>query len=154
MFYYTYNLVIRIPRRKYFREDTLARISKALAEAFGTADFKLADMTPKRENIRYGKILLQIPRRTYWDLAEKHTSISLLVEKAVVKALKLPGNKIYVEEYKPKYITRYIKENYRKITLDLKTYLKIEKYSKEENMTKTDFIRHLIEIYEQLRGVK
>ena len=99
---------------------------------------------------RYAKYIIEMPTETYYEL-QSRGSVEALIEKKLIEKLKLKQSGIYIFPFKPKYKTRYIAKKYQHVALWKHLHEKILKYSKEENMTINEFIKYLIELYEQLK---
>ena len=143
------SVLFRIPMKQYRKisekRDVLTTISNVIMGFSG----KVSELKTGK---RYVEYIISIPEEKYYEL-QSRGSVEALIEKKLIEKLKLKQSGIYVFPIKPKYITRYTREKYQRIALWKELYNKILKYSKEENMTINEFIKHLIELYEQLRGV-
>lgn len=99
-------------------------------------------------NKRLVKYIIEIPETMIYE-----KNIISKIEDSIIKRLNLPRKRVYIEPYRGKAITRYIKEKYKPIFVKKEVHEELKKLSKDRNMTISEFIQYLIDLYKQLKNI-
>lgn len=129
--------VFKIPQKLHRKEDILLTLHEVISKYGGR--FYLDS---KRQ-----VYIIEIPETMVYENAISK------IEDTLIKKLKLPRRKVYIQPYRGKAITRYIKEKYKPIFIKKEVHEELKKLSENRNMTISEFIQYLIDLYKQLKNI-